>query len=936
MAIYRFFLILAMMSGLTLVIAKGGLTEVATPIVFPAWADKAPVIDGKLTEALWEKCQPQPAFKAAARRPAKAGTVARVAYDAKALYIAFECKAPGASLEVEHKEDSRPVWVDESVELYISPWDAPDKEGLYQFVVNAGGYKTFLRNQEVEKNSNWQARTGRTASGWSVEIRIPFSVFNKQGQNEAAWRILFCRNSKEFDEPSSFPAFDERFANFWAYARLKPQQGKPSFLTTRALLKPVTSKAAPLGVIPLKPAKLDESETPLILPEPAAIKFTKSRFVLKPETRIVIGERATHLDSRAAEVMADWIKEKCGFRPIIERSGTYPNPSAANAKGKIVIGETKLNPLAAAALKKSGDTVSISNPGPEGYVVRVTSDWAAVVGSDMLGTFWGAQTLAQMIQSDGEGHWWLAGGIIRDKPAMKFRSVHLLTARDTLEFQSKLIKEILSPFKINYVILQMDKFNWESHPEVTDKSNCVSADDLRKLIALGKDYHITYIPLVMSLGHMEWIFHNGANLDIAEDIKHPYAYCPLNEKSYKLMEDLFDEAYEVFGRPSYFHIGHDEFDMEGDFPIHPECKRLGKVELYYRDTLRLTSYLKEKGTRVIMWGDILQKPDFKDRLDDLPKDIIIADWRYSPIQTYPSVNMFQKHGFEVVGCTWYDPANIYFFSKYAQSRKALGMMQTTWSGWEPADVVFKKWPEQMFQYVLGAAWAWSPGRPPLDAMTFDADVVFNQRWWKDSLTSPTARVEAGELFAIDLAPWANVCAKDSRETPAWLGLGEGNDLSKLRSGVRKLGNLTFQILSPANGKPSAIMLRGPEVTTEFPEAVNGITVGSKAKQLWFLHTTAFSDGPERSVGKYVIHYNDGTKETTSLVYGANIMAWRDNRPTLAYQAAWRGNAADGRVIRLRMFPWTNPHQDKVIASIDFVGQPGSQSSPVLLAITGIR
>jgi hypothetical protein len=277
---------------------------------------------------------------------------------------------------------------------------------------------------------------------------------------------------------------------------------------------------------------------------------------------------------------------------------------------------------------------------------------------------------------------------------------------------------------------------------------------------------------------MNWIFRGGANLDIAEDTKQPYAYCPLNSKSYKLIEDLFDEAYELFGRPSYFHIGHDEIDMVGEFPTHPECKKLGKVELYFRDTLKIVAYLKKKGARVMMWGDILQKPEFVGRLDDLPKDVIIADWHYGEKEDYPSVDLFKDHGHEVIGCTWYLPKNIYFFSEYAAARRALGMMQTTWAR-STSDEVFRKWPEQMYQHVLGAEWSWSPGRPSIDAMTYDADQVFNARWWPEGFPAHAVRPASGTLFSTNLGPVANASTHDIAGKIGWIGAGPGIDLSKV-------------------------------------------------------------------------------------------------------------------------------------------------------------
>lgn len=917
---------------LACIFASRGQGEVTTPRVTPVWAETTPKIDGKLDDEIWAGAPHAAGFQTSTGA-AKWKTRAWIAVDNEAFYVAFDCDSPPDTPSGINNEDVLPFWRDESVELFIAPWGAPGKQSIYQFVVNAAGVRTFLRAEEKTPDNLWTASATAHPGGWSAEMRIPLAIFKTRGRNEASWRILFGRNSKTVDQSSSFPKYNRWFDNAWDYALLVQTPGRPIFLTLRGMLKPLASPGGLGGAQPLK-AAADEAEPPLIIPQPVSARFTEERFPLTRRTAIVLGDNATRADARAGEVLADWIEKKCGFRPKIERAGT--GASLASTRNRVVVGEPGLNPLAKALLEKSGDTMSASVPGPEGYVIRVAGDTAVATGSDQLGTFWAAQTLAQMIQEDGEGHFWLTGGVVKDRPAMAFRSVHLPTAKDTLEFQTKLIKEILSPFKVNYVILQMNKYDWQSHPEVVDPADHVSREDLQKLIALAKDYQITYIPLVPSLGHMKWIFRGGANLDIAEDPKHPYAYCPLNPKSYKLIEDLFDEAYDLFGRPGYFHIGHDEFDMVGEFPTHTECKKLGKVELYYRDTLKLAAYLKKMGARVMMWGDILQKPEFVGRLDKLPKDVIIADWHYGEKQDYPSVDLFQSHGHEVIGCTWYLPKNIYYFSKYADAHHALGMMSTTWTGWQTADVVFKNWPEQLFQYVLGAAWAWAPGKPSIDAMTYDADQVFNARWWNGGSPSHAVSPASGTLFSVDLGPVSNASTHDGAGKIGWIGEGPGIDLSKLPAGEQRLGAMTYRVLSGAGGRASAVMLRGPDVTSAYPTSVNGIKVGSEAKQLWFLHATAYPDAPGSRIGAYVVHYRDGAEVNIPLVYGENIASWTYDRPIKACQVAWRSGTTDGQPVRLRAMPWTNPHPDKLIESIDFRSEPGSQASPVLLAITGIR
>ncbi len=905
------------------------------PAVVPQWTDTPPVVDGRLDDVAWRKAASVGEFQWNGRK-AQASTNAYLAYDGEAFYAGFKCEAPAESLDVTYLKDNSPVWQDESVELFIAPWNAPDAGGLYHFAVNSSSARAFLRNEEIQENLDWTAATALTAKGWSAEIRIPLSIFRQKGTNEAAWRILFGRNAKAIGESSSWPECGGRFAYFWSFAELLPPEGRPGFL---GRYQPITPRSRPdrqPGIRTLEAAPAEPAIQTTLIPQPKHSKPGTSAFRLTKTTRIVIPKVASGLSVSAARILADWIQEKTGIRPIVQRR------SSGSLKGCILIARAGQSEALAPLLKAYGERISAGYPGKEGYVIAVDAQTAVVAGSDDAGVLWGAQTMAQMIRTNSTAAHSasapeISGGVVRDRPSFPFRSVHLLTAKDTYAFQSKLIRTVLSPLKINYVILQMDKYDWHSHPEITDPANHVSASDVRKLIAYARNYGITYIPLVMSLGHMEWIFRNGHHLDIAEDPSKPYAYCPLNPKSYELIFDLFDEAYELFGRPGLFHIGHDEFDMIGKFPTHEECAKLGKEELYYRDTLKLVAHLKARGARAMMWGDILEKEGFKQQIARLPKDVMIADWHYGPGEDYPSVDFFKEHGYDVIAATWYVPENIYNFSRYAAEHGADGMMQTTWSGWEPASVVLEKWPEQMYQYILGSEWAWSPGARSLDTLPYEAQTEFNRRWGITTVSIDQKQAPAsGDLFSVNLGPYANVPLADSTRSPGWLGLGAGNDLSSLSAGPQRLGSFTYRILGSSDGAPAAVMLRGPRITGRLPQQVTGIAVDSHAKQLWFLQTTGYLEGQDRTVGSYTIHYHDGAHEDVPLVYGRNIRSWRDAQPVAQTETAWRGVDALGKAVRLRAFCWTNPHPEKIIRAIDFMAVEDSQASPAVVAITGVK
>ena len=73
------------------------------------------------------------------------------------------------------------------------------------------------------------------------------------------------------------------------------------------------------------------------------------------------------------------------------------------------------NPLVREYRATHGLYVSAAQPGPEGYVLSVTSNEVVIAGSDERGAFYGLQSLRQLVESDSTGvH--VPGVQIRDWP----------------------------------------------------------------------------------------------------------------------------------------------------------------------------------------------------------------------------------------------------------------------------------------------------------------------------------------------------------------------------------------------------------------------------------------------------------------------------------------------------------------------------------------
>ena len=101
---------------------------------------KAPVIDGKLTDACWQNQTPLDNFTLnnLHASPAKKQTKAYICYDDKNIYVAIRCHEPNMARisagYTESDRDNKFLWGNDCVEVFISR-----KVGVYyQLLLTAG------------------------------------------------------------------------------------------------------------------------------------------------------------------------------------------------------------------------------------------------------------------------------------------------------------------------------------------------------------------------------------------------------------------------------------------------------------------------------------------------------------------------------------------------------------------------------------------------------------------------------------------------------------------------------------------------------------------------------------------------------------------------------------------------------------------------------
>lgn len=349
------------------------------------------------------------------------------------------------------------------------------------------------------------------------------------------------------------------------------------------------------------------------------------------------------------------------------------------------------------------------------YSIEVGPSGAKVRGQDDAGLIQAMRTLAK-IAVPYEGRIGLPYCRIDDWPRLEWRGVHLFVGPQALDFHQMLITRALAPLGFNKVVLQCERSDWLSTPGIQ-----TSMTMPRRMLKAEFDYlrsrGIEPIPLIQSFGHMEWLFANGQNRELAFNPDVLYSVDPRKPATRHLLSALWDEAIELL-EPKTIHFGLDEVDMRG-WPEDPALV----TELWGIQLPFLTEIAKRHGVHMMLWGDKGLAPgeaidaalgdtpqDAAARRRAIPSNAMIADWHYkddpNPEGFLASLKLWKKERKNPIASTWFRPNNIRGFVR-AAAEEGVGMLQTTWAGYESNERNMLRAFHQFSAMVLAADYAWT-------------------------------------------------------------------------------------------------------------------------------------------------------------------------------------------------------------------------------------
>ncbi|MCZ6677350.1 MAG: DUF5916 domain-containing protein [Candidatus Poribacteria bacterium] len=190
------------------------------------WLDEPPVIDGALSEGVWQKAEiATNFFRAEGARgvPATLNTKAMVLYDANTLYVGVYCDEPNmnALRETQTRRDA-PVWQDDMVQVLLDTYH--DQRNCYVLAVNTLGTQMDAKignesNFDQAWDAKWDAKVKKNGNHWTAEMAIPFSELRFNPQT-TTWGINFARSHPMEGTRYSWSDMGDDFSRVSAFGEL--------------------------------------------------------------------------------------------------------------------------------------------------------------------------------------------------------------------------------------------------------------------------------------------------------------------------------------------------------------------------------------------------------------------------------------------------------------------------------------------------------------------------------------------------------------------------------------------------------------------------------------------------------------------------------------------------------------------------------------------
>ncbi|MBF4465048.1 beta-N-acetylhexosaminidase [Flavobacterium sp. LC2016-12] len=390
-----------------------------------------------------------------------------------------------------------------------------------------------------------------------------------------------------------------------------------------------------------------------IIPQPVKVVRNTGNFVITSQTSLVVTNKE---DNATAAFLNGYLSNYYGFvLPIAKKANTnyIKLTSQKNIKG----------------LKS------------EGYTFKSDKNGVEITGNAAVGTFYGMQTLIQLLPVEKSKSLAIAAVEVKDEPRFEYRGAMLDVGRHyfPVAFVKKYI-DYLALHKMNYFHWHLtEDQGWrieiKKYPKLTEigskrngsiigsypgkgsdntpEGGFYTQEEVKDIVKYASDRFITVIPEIEMPGHgsaaiaaypelscfpdektqlpdnmisakSKQEMANGRNKIVQETWGvHSDVYVP-SEYTFKFLQDVIDEVIVLF--PSkYIHVGGDEAPKDA-WKRSEFCQQLIKekglkdehgLQSYFIQ--RMEKYINGKGRTLIGWDEILE--------GGLAPNAIVMSWR---------------------------------------------------------------------------------------------------------------------------------------------------------------------------------------------------------------------------------------------------------------------------------------------------------------------
>ena len=371
-----------------------------------------------------------------------------------------------------------------------------------------------------------------------------------------------------------------------------------------------------------------------LIPQPEKLTPGTGNFSITPKTKIVLAGSGLE---QSAKFLNDYFQTFFGFKLAIQKSGDFKN--------NIVLNYEKME-----------------HSIPGAYYLHINKEGVHIGGDNATGTFYGVQTLIQLLPVVKSNNLVVPAVEIEDRPRFGYRGLMLDVGRHffPLDYVKKFI-DFVAMHKMNTMQLHLtEDQGWrieiKKYPKLTSvgayrngtiighhpgKGNdntryggFYTQNEIKEMVKYAADRFVTIIPEIEMPGHASAAIAAYPQLSCFPDsaTKHPSkvvwagseqgkqvqqawgvypdVFAP-TEYTFQFLQDVLDEILPLF--PSkYIHIGGDECPKDS-WKKSAFCQQMIKdknlkdehgLQSYFIQ--RIEKYLNSKGRQIIGWDEILE------------------------------------------------------------------------------------------------------------------------------------------------------------------------------------------------------------------------------------------------------------------------------------------------------------------------------------------